>query len=178
MTGTHHAVLTAIGADRPGLVDAVARYVLECGGNVADSRMLNLNGQFAMMMLVAGPPDIIARLARDLTGLERDSQVHAEVRAADLTQQYGSAAALPYRLNTWAMDHPGLVQSVAHLLGGMGVNIESADTSLRPAPYTNAPLFEMELVVAVPAELHIAELRERLGALCDDLNIDWQLTAL
>ena len=101
-----------------------------------------------------------------------------EVRAADLTRAHTASAAMPYRLNTWAMDHPGLVQSVAHLLGDMGVNIESADTSLRPAPYTNAPLFEMEFVVAVPAELHIGELREALGALCDDLNIDWQLTAL
>ena len=48
------------------------------------------------------------------------------------------------------MDHPGLMQSVSHLLGELGVNIESAETSLRPAPYTNAPLFEMELVLAVP----------------------------
>jgi predicted amino acid-binding ACT domain protein len=49
----HHAVLTAIGADRPGLVDEVSAYVLERGGNLEDSRMLNLHGQFAMMMLVS-----------------------------------------------------------------------------------------------------------------------------
>jgi glycine cleavage system transcriptional repressor len=174
----HHAVLTAIGADRPGLVDGVARYVLECGGNVEDSRMVNLHGQFAMVMLVAGPDDIIGRLTAGLPGLERDNQVRAEVRAADLAQTRSSAAAIPYRLNTGAMDHPGLVQSIAHLLSGMGINIETADTSLRPAPYTNTPLFEMELIVAVPADLHIAALRDALGRLCDDLNIDWQLTAL
>ena len=164
MAAVHHAVLTAIGADRPGLVDAVARYVLDCGGNVADSRMVNLHGQFAMMMLVAGPEDIIARLGAGREGLERDqpgARGGAGRRSGD---RVGPAAAIPYRLNTWAMDHPGLVQSVAHLLGGMGVNIESADTSLRPAPYTNTPLFEMEFVVAVPAELHIADLREALGA--------------
>ena len=178
MVTTHHAVLTAVGADRPGLVDEVARYVLERGGNLEDSRMVNLHGQFAMMMLVAGPDDVIGRLHDGLQALERDSRVRAELHDADLTQGVASAAAIPYRLNTWAMDHPGLVQSVAHLLGGLGVNIESADTSLRPAPYTNTPLFEMELVVAVPADLHVADLREALGRLCDELNIDWQLTAL
>ncbi len=178
MTALHHAVLTAIGADRPGLVDEVARYVVERGGNLEDSRMVNLHGQFAMMMLVAGPEDVIGRLRQGLDQLGVASRVHVELRPADPTQSPPSAVAIPYRLNTWAMDHPGLVQSVAHLLGGMGVNIESADTSLRPAPYTNAPLFEMELVVSVPADLHVADLREALGRLCDDLNIDWQLTAL
>ena len=85
---------------------------------------------------------------------------------------------MPYRLNTWAMDHPGIMQSVAHLLGDLGVNIESVDSALRPAPYTNAPLFEMELIVSVPAATPVAELREALGRLCDELNVDWQLTAL
>jgi glycine cleavage system regulatory protein len=43
---------------------------------------------------------------------------------------------------------------------------------------TGAPLFAMELVVSVPATTRVSELRERLAEVCDDLNIDWQLTAL
>ena len=177
MAATRHAVLTAVGADRPGLVDEVARYVLERGGNLEDSRMVNLHGQFAMMMLVEGADDVVDRLRQGLDQLQRDSHVRVEVHAADLSQ-VTSAAAIPYRLNTWAMDHPGLVQSVAHLLAELGVNIESADTSLRLAPHTTAPLFEMEFVVAVPAGLRVADLREAIGRVCDELNIDWQLTAL
>ena len=79
---------------------------------------------------------------------------------------------------TSAMDHPGLVQSVAHVLRELGVNIESAETTLHQAPITGTPLFEMELVVSVPAETPLAHLRERLGRTCDELNIDWQLTAV
>jgi glycine cleavage system regulatory protein len=48
---TSHIVLTTIGDDRPGLVDEVSRYVFERGGNVEDSRMVNLHGQFVIMML-------------------------------------------------------------------------------------------------------------------------------
>jgi glycine cleavage system regulatory protein len=36
----------------------------------------------------------------------------------------------------------------------------------------------MELVLSVPATTHVAELREQLGALCDEMNIDWRLAAL
>jgi len=67
---------------------------------------------------------------------------------------------------------------VAHVLRELGVNIESMDTVLRPAPYTNTPLFEMELIVSVPVSTPAAELREALGRLCDEMNIDWQLAAL
>ncbi len=177
METQHHAVLTAVGDDRPGLVDEVTRYITERGGNLEDSRMVNLRGQFAMMMLVAGSEEAMSRLHDGLGGLRRSSSVHAELRPAVSVAAQRSPA-LPFKLNTWAMDHPGLMQSVAHLLGGLGVNIESVDSSLRPAPYTNTPLFEMELVLSVPAATHVAELREKLGDLCDEMNIDWRLTAL
>lgn len=174
----HHAVLTAVGDDRPGLVDEVTRFITERGGNIEDSRMVNLRGQFAMMMLIAGDEESMVRLGDGLGALRRDCRVHAELRPADAGSAIGQGPALPFRLTTWAMDHPGLMQSVSHLLAEKGVNIESAGSSLRPAPYTNTPLFEMELVVSVPVATPVAELREALGELCDELNIDWQLTAL
>jgi len=178
VSAIRHAILSAIGTDRPGLVDEVTRYVLERGGNLEDSRMVNLHGQFAMMMLVTGPDEVIGRLQDGLGALKRQTLVHAELHSADMDPGGASAKAMPYRLNTWAMDHPGLMQSIAHLLGELGVNIESVDTSLRPAPYTNTPLFEMELIVSLPALTPVSGLREALGRHCDELNIDWQLTAL
>lgn len=178
MSGTtHYAVLTAIGADRPGLVDEVTAFILRCGGNLEESRLVNLHGQFAMMLLVTGDAAAMDGLREGLDELARDSGVHAQLTPAD---QGGSAVAarLPYRLTTTAMDHPGLVQSVAHALRALDVNIESAETTLAHAPVTGAPVFAMELVVSVPAGLAVAELREAVGEVCDTLNMDWQLAAL
>ncbi len=175
---TTRLVLTSVGADRPGLVDQVARFILERGGNLEDSRMVNLHGQFAMVMLVAGDEAAVRRLEADLDELERSAGIRAELTKAAVVERPAAVEALPYRLDTTAMDHPGLVQSVAHVLGRLGVNIESADTTLRPAPMTGAPLFAMELILSVPASTKVAELRERLGEVCDDLNIDWRLTPL
>jgi glycine cleavage system transcriptional repressor len=178
-----HAVLTAIGADRPGLVDEVAGWVHERGGNLEDSRMVNLRGQFAMMLLVSGDEAVIGRLRDGLSTLSRQSLLRAELTEIEAGAAAGGAAAtlgpaIPYRLTTSAMDHPGLVQSVAHTLRDLGVNIESAETSLQQAPITGTPLFEMELVLSVPVATPVARLRERLGQTCDELNIDWQLTAV
>ena len=47
---THFAV-TAVGADRPGIVAAVTGAFAEHGCNLEDSSMTILRGQFAMMLV-------------------------------------------------------------------------------------------------------------------------------
>jgi glycine cleavage system regulatory protein len=58
------------------------------------------------------------------------------------------------------------------------VNIESMETTLEAAPVTGAPIFAMDLVVAVPSGTPVQTLRDALGRVCDALNIDWHLAPL
>jgi glycine cleavage system transcriptional repressor len=170
-------VLTAIGEDRPGLVEEVSEFVLARGGSIEDSRMANLHGQFAIVMLVAGTEEAIERITADLDRLNEQTAIHARAtRVSDV----GSAAArrLPYRLTGRALDQAGLVHHVANVLRGLEVNIESMDTTLEAAPITGAPVFAMDLVIAVPGETPVRKLREEIARVCDALNIDWQLTPL
>ena len=80
--------------------------------------------------------------------------MHAQLQPAAAAPQV--AAALPLRITAWAMDHPGLMQSVSHLLASLDVNIESAETSLSSAPHTGTPLFTMQLLVSVPATTQVS----------------------
>ena len=170
-----HAILTAIGADRPGLVDEVSQFIFERGGNIEDSRMVNLRGQFAMMVLIGGSEDALRKVESELDALSQSSRLHAEIRPAEAERAAAQRDAIPYRLTATAIDQQGLVHRIAHVLRELGVNIESLDTRLAAAPYTGAPVFEMELVVSVPRTSPLSKLREQLGRLCDELNIDWQL---
>lgn len=172
-----HVILTAIGADRPGLVDAVSEFVFSRGGNIEDSRMVNLRGQFAMMVLVGGAGETVSRLRQDVGALLRDAGLRAELHeaAAVTATPAGAAAALPFRLTGTAIDQPGLVHRVSHLMRELHVNIESLETRLRPAPYTGAPMFDMELILAVPGTTSLSQLRQNIAKVCDELNVDWTL---
>ena len=55
-------VITAVGSDRPGVVHDLTRAVLECGGNIVESRMSALGSEFAMLLLVSGNWHTLARL--------------------------------------------------------------------------------------------------------------------
>jgi glycine cleavage system transcriptional repressor len=173
-----HAIITAIGEDRPGLVDEVSQFIFERGGNIADSRMVNLRGQFAVMVLVMGDAPTLQRIAGDLEILSAQSKLHAELRPAATIAAPVRAQARPYRLRASAMDQAGLVHRLAHLLRQHNVNIENLQTQLSAAPITGAPVFAMDMVVSVPEQTPLHALRQALGRLCDDLNIDWDLSGV
>ena len=80
-----------------------------------------------------------------------------------------------YRLVGTGIDQPGLVHRLAHLLREQNVNIESLETRLTPAPYTGAPMFELEALLSVPRTTSLSGLRKKLGAACDEVNMDWDL---
>jgi glycine cleavage system transcriptional repressor len=168
-------VLTAIGADRPGLVEEVSEFVFARGGNVEDSRMANMHGQFAIVMLVGGPQEALDRLAADLDALEARTAIHARLTPAS---DPAAAPRSPYRLTGQALDQPGLVHEVANALRGLNVNIETMDTTLEAAPVTGTPVFAMDLVLGVPDETPVDALRDELARVCDALNIDWRLEPL
>src|SRR5438094_166616 len=50
-----HFAVSAVGADRPGIVAAVTGAFLEHGCNLEDTSMTILRGHFAMMLVVAAP---------------------------------------------------------------------------------------------------------------------------
>src|SRR4030095_12160164 len=98
-----HAILTAIGADRPGLVDEVSEFIFQRGGNIEDSRMVNLRGQLAMMVLSRCPPPTTPRLKSELWQLKQQSGLQIELRPASASTT-ASAQAIPYRLTATAID--------------------------------------------------------------------------
>src|SRR5436189_4853897 len=59
-------IITAVGPDRPGIVGELTAYLHASGGNILDSRMVNLRGEFAMMILIDLPESALAKLTADL----------------------------------------------------------------------------------------------------------------
>ena len=167
-------ILTAIGSDRPGLVDDVSEFIFDRGGNIEDSRMVNLAGHFAVMILVGGTDQAIAKLRQDLAELSAKTSLRSELHEP-AARGAMPGPALAFRLTGTALDQPGLVHRMSHLLRGLHVNIESLETHLRPAPYTGAPMFDIEFILSVPRTTPLSQLRQDIAKLCDELNVDWNL---
>lgn len=171
-------VLTLIGADRPGLVEAVAQTVADRGGNWLESRMIHLAGSFAGILRVEVPPGQADALARALealgaTGLRvtATSAARAEAGAAPGANNEGRVM----DLELIGLDRPGLVREISQLLARHDVNVEELTTDRTSAPMSGEMLFRANARVKVPAHIDAAHLRTSLERLASDLTVEIRL---
>ncbi len=169
-------VITAVGPDRPGLVGRLTAPLFEASANVADSRMVNLRGQFAVILLAEVPSKNLESVQEQMLMLAEELGLTITFRGHEAQEdKWPTTVGVPFRLRTYAMDQPGLVHRITDLLQKHGINVEELETRSLPRPETGAPLFSMEVLMTVPSTLAIKTVRRDLEALCDELNCDVEL---
>ncbi len=166
-------ILNAIGPDRPGIVEQVTGHLHARGANVLDSRMVNLRGQFAMLMLFEAEDPAATTLRDSLPKLAQEIGLRLTLMEADPSAR--GTEGIPFRLKTYSMDQPGIVHGVSEVLRTHGVNIEDLTTRHESAPFIGTGVFLMEMRLTVPPAVSIRELRSRLQSACDRLNCDVDL---
>lgn len=167
-------VITAVGPDRPGLVREISGHIHAAGANLADSRMVNLRGHFALLVLVEGSADVLSRTreaVREAAPSMGLTVTFSEEPAA------APRAGVPYRLKTYSMDQPGIVHKVTSFLQEQGINIEELESSLDSAPFMGTSIFTMEVLLSVPPAVSVKELRQALEDLGAALNCDIDLVS-
>lgn len=168
-------VLTIVGPDRPGLVDAVASLVTAHQGNWLESRMSRLGGQFAGILRVEVPEAQQLALGQAMQSL-RDKGLAVVV----VTDASGRVAGEGRRceIQLVGQDRPGIVRDISHALAARGVNVEEFHSECESAPMSGEPLFKAEVLVQVPAGCDLAALRQELEAIAADLIVDLSFSEL
>ena len=168
-----HLVISAVGQDRPGIVESLSQTILDCGCHVGDSRMAVLGGEFALVMLLSGHWNAIAKLESALPRLEEKLNLAIQARRTQTRQ--GTEKLIPYAVEVVAIDQPSIVHDVSSFFARRGINIEDLYTCRYPAPQTGAAMFTLHLTVGIPSDLAIASVRGEFMDFCDELNLDAML---
>jgi len=168
-------VMTLIGADRPGLVEAVAKRVVDEGGNWLESRMCRLGGQFAGIVRVEVPEERRSALERALAGLGTEGLsvvVQVERPAGGAGAAAGGMLAV---VELVGHDRPGIVRAVSAVFARHGVNVEEFSSERGGAPMGGGILFQARASIRVPAQVRLAALRAELEQIAADLMVDLSL---
>lgn len=165
-----YLVISALGNDRPGIVNTLSKAALDCGCNITNSRMAVLGGEFAVILLVHGPEQAVAAMQKQLPALEKELQL--TIIAKPTVPRTAEQRWLPYRVEVVAMDHPGIVHPITDFFSSRKINIEEVETETYAAPHTGTTMFSLLMTVAVPANVPVSQLRETFIDFCDELNLD------
>ena len=167
-------VITAIGDDRAGLVDALSGVIADHGGNWDRSHMAELAGKFAGIVQATVGDSKATELIDALESLEAKGLLHitAAVAAADTASNAPTGDRI--RLNLVGQDHPGIVHEVSGVLAANAVSIDELETETVPAPQGGS-LFKATAVLELPEGLSADTLHDALEAVAHDLMVDLYL---
>ena len=167
--------ISAIGADRPGIVAAVSRVLLDHGCNLEDTSMSRLHGEFVMMLVVEGPASADA-LSAALEPVAAELDLLVGVREIDSSTATATAApARPHIVSVYGADHPGILHGFADLLARRGVNITDVTTRLLDPHGT--PVYLMVLEVDLPTGSDPEALAAELDTLGAELGVEASMHA-
>ncbi len=165
-------IVTLIGPDRPGIVEAVAEVVAAHDGNWLESRMAHLAGRFAGILRVEVPDPKLDALDAALARLETTGLTLVRERSAEAPSPNPRQA---MEIDLLGLDRPGLVRQISDLLAARHVNVEALETDRFSAPMSGEMLFRAELRVQLPEQLSKTELRQALEQLAADLMVEIRL---
>ena len=168
-----YLVISALGKDHPGIVSELSQVILDCGGSINDSRMATLGGEFAVVVLVSGNWNAIAKIESALPRVAE--KLDLTIQSKRTEPRDNTQNLIPYGVEVVSMDHPGIVRDVANFFAKRDINIEDLYTGTYLAPHTGTPMFSLHMTVGVPADAAIATLRGEFMDFCDDLNLDAML---
>lgn len=166
-----YMILFALGKDRPGIVDEVTSYLFNRHANIEDSRMTVLGDRFTIMCLFSCLPEELVSIRNGMNTLAALG-LETSLHKADNPDTLQTINQLPLNLEVISMDHPGIVQSIVHILKKYNVSIQSLNTEIKAMPHTGSPMFDLNLEASVPEKQSITKIKEELNNMASEMNLD------
>jgi glycine cleavage system transcriptional repressor len=149
---------------------AITKRITDCGCNLAETRVAAIGSDVSVLVLALGPWDAIAKLESALSRLEREEQLRlVHFRTGPKPSQTNL---LPYVVEVVAADKPGILFQIAEFFQQHSISIEQLQSTRYRAMQTGADMFSAQITVGIPANTHIAALRDDFLEFCDGLNLD------
>jgi glycine cleavage system transcriptional repressor len=164
-------VLALTGRDRPGIVAAVTRVLLDHSLNIEDAEMAILRGHFAVMLVLTASPDLDEPvLRRDLEHLQRSVPLET-VSLVGVRALAANPVSASHAISVYGADHPGIVNGVAQALADHDVNVVGLSTRV------TGELYVMLIEVALPPLLDQDRLEHVLSRVADEQGVDISVRA-
>lgn len=166
----NHLLIQALTPAGKSPLLALARRIADAGCNLSESRVSTIGTEVSLMLLASGAWDALAKLETALAKLGRDESLHlVHYRTGP---RENSAHLLPYLVEVVAADRPGIVARIVEFFSQRDISVEQLNSTRYHAMQTGAEMFQAQFTIGIPADIHIAALRDDFLELCDGLNLD------
>ncbi|WP_312241953.1 glycine cleavage system transcriptional repressor [Pantoea sp.] len=164
----HHLVITALGVDRPGIVNTITRHVSSCGCNIEDSRLAMLGDEFTFIMLLSGSWNAINLIESTLP------LKGAELELLIVMKRTNAKARPPMPATVFVQvevaDSPHIIERFTDLFDKHEMNIAELVSRIKPAKAQLPPTLYIQITAHSPASAEGSSIEQAFNTLCTELN--------
>ncbi|AXO17546.1 TPA: glycine cleavage system transcriptional repressor [Providencia stuartii] len=161
-------VITALGTDRPGIVNTITRLVSECDCNIEDSRLAMFGKEFTFIMMLSGSWNAIAQIEAilPLKGAELELLIVMKRTQSVQTTDYPSTVTV----NVVVDDAPRIVEQFTNLFTTQQCNIAELVSKTQPASNGMPTQLEIQITAHHPLDDNGIIIKNKFQQLCTMLN--------
>lgn len=166
----NYALLTSTGMDKPGIVAALTKVLLENDCNIEDSQMSRLGPNFACMLMIRMPEGTVGKKLEDHFGeVIRDFGLRLHVQDLRPEEAAETRADRPKHLiHVYGADRQGIVNRISEYLAQNSVNITNLHTEVI---HHEQPLYVMLIEVEIPAFVDAGQIQEALVGIGKEIGV-------
>ena len=160
----NRTIITAIGTDRPGLVDKISSIIHQNNGNIENSKMIKIENQFAIIM------DFSTTVSIDNIKKKLELINDLEIYYKYIKQTKNIEKPISKYLIKGS-DDQGIVETISNYFKNQNLNIIEIDTFIESAPITGSPLFNLKVTVEKNSAINLEKVNKDLLEICKQLNL-------
>ena len=153
------------GKDRVGLISDITKEISSLNGNIETSKMIKLDQDFNMPILVSIDNQKIESLDKNLS-LYSDLNISIKKTSSNIIEPNNE-----YIFILKGADTEGIVHQCTQLFSDLKINIIDLETQLINAPITGTPLFYIKAIISVPKNTSLQIVKDRLDDLENKSNV-------
>jgi glycine cleavage system regulatory protein len=165
-------IITFIGDDRPGLVEELSSAIESNRGNWHESRLSQLGGKFAGLVLVSLPAENGAALERELKALSASG---LSVRVTPTAGAPTTGRGRSITLTVIGPDRLGIVKEVSHALAMRRINVVEMDSRVESAPMSAEMIFRARIDAEIPEHTDLDDLHDTLDEIANHMTLEIDL---
>lgn len=167
---SNYALLTAVGADRPGIVASIAAVLVDSDCNIEDSEMARLGPDFACMLVIRMPEGMVSqqletRVAQSVNDLGLRIHLH-DLRPEEASETQPERPR--HLIHVYGADRKGIVHRITRHLADQSVNITNLHTEVIKH---QTPLYVMMIEVELPPFVDTGRLQADLLGIGKEIGV-------
>lgn len=166
-----HLVVTVQAPRKLNIWSKITSLASDLGCHVRLAQGQKMAGEDALILMITGNWNTIAKLEDGLNRLAAEKKVLLHQKRSKLPSQ-DQVQLLPYFVEVLGLDDANMLHHMCKFFTDEHISIENLQLESYISIATSAPMFSLKVSLGVPSDTNIGELRERFILFCEDLNID------